>query len=157
MVNIWQCEERSRTRSRMFNQQLTCLQFSVDGGHLAVGSLRGSLYVMDPSTLCDITTGQTTLKSSQIMDVKYSPNNRFLAVALHCRSLQIFEVDDGYSSRAILRGHLFPLKNLDWDQSSRFIRTTSSGCELIFWDCTSKTRVRDLGQVRDLNWQTYHI
>ena len=156
MVNIWQCEERSRTRSRMFNQQLTCLQFSVDGGHLAVGSLRGSLYVMDPSTLCDITTGQTTLKSSQIMDVKYSPNNRFLAVALHCRSLQIFEVDDGYSSRAILRGHLFPLKNLDWDQSSRFIRTTSSGCELIFWDCTSKTRVRDLGQVRDLNWQTYH-
>ena len=64
-----------------------------DSHHLAVGGRQGRLKVLDELTLRPVWEGKDCTQA--ISDMKYSPNNRYLAVASHDTYIDVYAATRG--------------------------------------------------------------
>lgn len=70
-------------------------------------------------------------------DIKFSPNNQFIAVASHDKKVHVFAFktcDHFWTSTA---SSSF-VSHLDWTADSRFLRTNDGAYELLFYDVEAK-------------------
>ena len=77
-----------------------------------------------------------------IQDMKYSPNNKMLAVSSHDNMIYVIDIKDKkYHSdaMAVCKGHSSYISHIDFSQDSKFLQSTCGAYELLFWDVQSKT------------------
>lgn len=125
------------------NEAVACA-FSADGERLAVGTYDGAVVVFDLAkfaggTLKLLRNDKGTLplhdRSREISELKYSPNNKMLAVAGHDTMIEIFNtVGDAYTRLARCGGHSATVAHLDWSIDCRVLQSNCNARELLYWD-----------------------
>lgn len=69
-----------------------------------------------------------------IADLKYSPDNRYLAVASFDTFIDIYNVSNGYSRVCRCTGHSATVRHLDWSEDSSVIQSNCSAYEILYWN-----------------------
>ena len=135
-----------------------CLAFSSDGEHLAVGLSDGRLRVFevpaDHAQPASSSAGNRELDSDDypfvfgasvskgaLSDLKYSPDNRYLAVA-YMMAVDIFAVGRDhtgvtYTLLSKCTGHSSVVKHVDFSTDGRLLRTNSQGYEILHYDAST--------------------
>ena len=112
--------------------------------HAAFGLFNGEV-VIHRADLSTIDLGPSKVIASfncckeWIQDMKFSPNNKMLAVSSHDNMIYIIDIDSAkqkYMSNcmAICQGHSSYIAHIDFSQDSRYIQSTCGAYELLFWD-----------------------
>ena len=129
------------------NQACACA-FSADGKRLAVGTDDGAVAVFDidkfqGGTLKPLSNGKGGDKGTlplhtrahRISEMKYSPNNKMLAVAGHDTKIEIFNTaNDSYVKIAVCGGHSATVSHMDWSIDCKVLQSSCNARELLYWD-----------------------
>jgi WD40 repeat protein len=151
-----------------------CLAFSSDGEHLAVGLSDGRLRVFEmPADQPQPTFSSggnmelgtddyplvfgASVSKGALSDLKYSPDNRYLAVA-YMMAVDIFAVGRDhtgvtYTPLSKCTGHSSVVKHVDFSTDGRLLRTNSQGYEILHYD--ARTGAQVVGDHRDQSWHTW--
>lgn len=100
-----------------------------------------------------------------IQDMKYSPDNRKLAVSSHDNRIYVIDIGgkhglDQYhagNKMAVCKGHSSYISHIDFSHDSRFLQSTSGDYELLFWDTHSTKTVKVKGQTVRRIKQATHV
>lgn len=75
------------------------------------------------------------------MDLKYSPNNRFLAASTADMWVDVYNVTKGYARISRCTGHSANVRGLDWTSDSSIFHTDAADGELLVWDAKKGKQV----------------
>lgn len=100
-VKVWDAKGKHMLRASSVGFRCQSVAFSKDGSHIAVGSMRGRVKVLKSETMQPVSSFRPA--ESGISDLKYSPNNRVLAVASHDTCVDLydtgFRMSDGTAAK----------------------------------------------------------
>jgi len=155
-VYIWNCKAKEEVAFASFpGEQAVACAFSSDGHRLAVGTVAGKVFILSDAAqtpeqeeggwageLFPLRASQTQAARmpirdcvSEISELRYSPNNKMLAVASHDQMIDIYNaVGDSYVRLARCKGHSSTVLHVDWSTNSRVLQSTCSARELLYWD-----------------------
>lgn len=122
-----------------------------DSHHLAVGGRQGRLKVLDELTLRPVWEAHDCTQA--ISDLKYSPNNRYLAVASHDAYIDVYNASRGYEHVSRCTGHSATVKHLDWRLDSKLLQANCAAYEVLYWD--PKTGRQITANQRNAGWHTW--
>eukprot|EP00294_Goniomonas_avonlea_P000545 CAMPEP_0114552826 /NCGR_PEP_ID=MMETSP0114-20121206/7328_1 /TAXON_ID=31324 /ORGANISM="Goniomonas sp, Strain m" /LENGTH=919 /DNA_ID=CAMNT_0001737721 /DNA_START=48 /DNA_END=2807 /DNA_ORIENTATION=+ len=127
-------------------------------GHLAVGLKDGQVKIYDCGADGTSLEFVKDLRPcfDDVFDIKYSPDNRFLAAGSHDDCIHIYDCGCDYRHMGRCQGHSSFITAMDWSLDSEFLQTTSGANELYYWAMTpSIKKLSSSKQVRDLEWNTW--
>jgi len=150
-IYIWDCDAKEEIAFASFaGEQAVACAFSMDGRRLAVGTVSGKLIILkssddkgsyeaelQPLRVTETKAARMPIHDcvSEISEIKYSPNNKMLAVASHDQMIDIYNcVADNYTRLARCRGHSSTVLHLDWSANSRVLQSSCAARELLYWD-----------------------
>ena len=119
--------------------------------HLAVGGKSGKVKVLAEDNLQPLYEWQDLRQP--ITDMKYSPNNRYLAVAGNDTYIDIYNVARGYAKVARCSGHSATVKHIDWSADSSIIQSNCASYEILYWDARHGKQITD--NQRDTVWSSW--
>ena len=149
-VRVWCAERREMVRSAHLGNKCRCAAFSPDGKLLAVGCKRGGVHVLDAESLVRVRWIKTL--DSVVMDVKFSPDGRYLVAAAAERCADVYDCERGYKKISRCAGHSAAVKHADWSEDSSALRTTCAAYEILHFD--PKTGRQIQANQRDTAWAT---
>ena len=124
--------------------------------HIAVGGKNGEFAVFDETTLRPI-FNTIVSNGAAVEDVKYSPDDRRVAVSTRDASLCIFLVRGkggrGYVLQSKCEGHSAAVRHLDWSEDSSVLSSDGADYELLYWD--ARTGRQNLESQMDAEWATW--
>jgi microtubule-associated protein-like 6 len=89
-----------------------------------------------------------------ISDVKFSPDGDTLGIASTDHSTYLYNVED-FSSKGRCKKHNFPVSAIDFSDDSRWMQSTCTGGELLFFNTeTGEYNARITG-MKDVEWSTW--
>jgi len=110
----------------------------------------------------------------EVMDIKFSADGTHLAIAVRDNCIYIYKVDwddksevdsSNYKLISNMKGHTSTVTNIDWSSCGRFLQSTGSDAELLYWeivpkDAESTTNFRPQQYahpflLRDMEWNTW--
>mmetsp|Transcript_34365 Transcript_34365/g.76299 ORF Transcript_34365/g.76299 Transcript_34365/m.76299 type:complete len:1172 (-) Transcript_34365:306-3821(-) len=156
-IRLWDAALRQMTHCAPLGWVPRAVTFSngpIMGGpyHVAVGGLKGQLKILDEgANLRPLHEARDSREG--IADLKYSPNNRFLAVAEFDTNIDIYSVEKGYQRISRCTGHSSTVRSVDWSTDSSIVMSTSNDYEILFWN--AKTGKQITLPQRDVEYQTY--
>ncbi|KAL7687927.1 putative guanylate cyclase activating protein [Plasmopara halstedii] len=89
-----------------------------------------------------------------VSDVKFSPDNRTLAVASHDSNIYLYNALKGFSRTHIFSKHSSAVTHLDFSRNGDYLQSTSSGYELLFTEVKSGKHITNATRFRDEAWHT---
>jgi microtubule-associated protein-like 6 len=135
-LRIWDIEQRECVALRSLLFPARCAQYSPDGSVIAVGSVDGSLYMLNAVSLA-LLTDNVKVRKAAVTDMKFAPDGRTLAVASDTM-VDLYSTDNVHEASTfkrsgVCKGHNAEILHLDWAQDCTVLRTCSDN-ELVFWD-----------------------
>ena len=94
-------------------------------------------------------------RREEIGDLKFSPDNRWLAVASHDNFVDLYDCSRSFKRVGACKGHSSFVTHLDWSEDGRFLQTNSGDCELLFWEVPTCEQVRFPSALKDTKWDTW--
>lgn len=124
------------------NQSSQCITHNKKFDHVVIGLDNGdisirksiknlSLKFCDDIHICD----------SAILDLKFSPNDNYLAIITENKKLIILKVDKEYAIYRTYSDIGSIPRNIDWDSNSNYVQMDNEKCEYIIYNLHS-------GQIR---------
>ena len=155
---LWDASDRSMLRTcRVGFGGCQCafsaepVEAGSDSHHLAVGGRQGRLKVLDELTLRPVWEGKDCTQA--ISDMKYSPNNRYLAVASHDTYIDVYAATRGYEHVSRCSGHSATVNHIDWRLDSKLFQANCAAYEVLYWD--PKTGKQITANQRNAGWHTW--
>lgn len=138
------------------NQQGRAVAYSAKLGHLAIANNMGKVSIRD---FADFDKKLGSLKEPQewCEAVRYSPCNKFLAVASHDNHLYVYAIDDEgkYSLYKDFSKHSSYIQAIDWTADSSYIRSASGDYEKLYFNITDKVHdPHGATNTKDFVWAT---
>ena len=121
------------------------------GHHLAVGSNKGKVVILSESDMRPLFQFKDV--SGPILDLKYSPDGSYLAVASEDTFIDIYSTARGYKRVSRCSGHSANVLQVDWSADGSIIQTASSAYELLYFD--PKTGKQVYHNQKDTRWATW--
>jgi len=139
------------------NQQARGIAIS-KAGHLALGLNDGTLSIRTTANLSTEVFSDKVAKE-WIEVLKYSPDDKRLAVGSHDNNIYIYDVDGiSYKLKGALKGHNSFITQLDWSKDGEFIQSVCGAYELLFWNVEKLSQMTDgATQLKDERWATYTV
>ncbi|TPX58783.1 hypothetical protein PhCBS80983_g02906 [Powellomyces hirtus] len=137
-VRLWNTESHSLMSKRQLGSKLRCCNWDAVGKHIAVGTDDGTVHILTPEI--QGTVAVISQRRDTIHDVKYSPNNKHLAVATHESVIDVYLVDGAdqpYQRIMCCRGHSSYVLAVDWSRDSLRLQSNSGNSEIMFWTMTT--------------------
>ncbi|EKX41072.1 hypothetical protein GUITHDRAFT_74939, partial [Guillardia theta CCMP2712] len=150
----WSIEQKSQTLFLRLQKPCTTVAYS-SNGDVYVGYRDGSICRIDWESSSSETT-VSKCSASPIELMKFSHSGKYMACASSDGVLHVLDTTGGYERISSFKGHTSSITEIDWDLSSRYLRSTSISLELFFWEVGSKSRVGKVIDIKDINWITYN-
>lgn len=80
--------------------------------------------------------------NQDITDLKYSPDNCYLAVASADTFIDVYSVRNRYARVSRCVGHSSTVRHIDWSEDSKVIQSNCSAYEILYWNPRSGKQVR---------------
>ncbi|MEW5311518.1 MAG: hypothetical protein WDW38_003227 [Sanguina aurantia] len=157
-VYIWDTDAKDLLRTATVGFMARAITFSsapLEGNshHLAIGGAKGHIRILD----CDSLRPVHACKDSKegVLDLKYSPNNRFMASSTADMWVDVYNVTKGYARISRCSGHSANVRGLDWTTDSSIFHTDAADGELLVWDAKKGKQVPIPN--RDTQFATYTV
>ncbi|KAG3029619.1 Echinoderm microtubule-associated protein-like 6 [Phytophthora cactorum] len=89
-----------------------------------------------------------------VIDVKFSPDNRTLAVASHDSKIYLYNVLKGFSRTHVFNKHSSYITHMDFSLDGNYLQSTSGGYELLFAEVKTGKHITNATTFRDEIWHT---
>uniref|UniRef100_A0A7S3VHN2 PLAT domain-containing protein n=1 Tax=Dunaliella tertiolecta TaxID=3047 RepID=A0A7S3VHN2_DUNTE len=153
-VFLWNARRRQLIAKVNVGLAARSVAFSPNGAHLAVGTITGSIRVVQVEDMSQ-KVAEMHFSSQGIKELKYSPDGTKLAAGSHDCDIDIFDVTRGYARLARCTGHSSYINHVDWSVDSRIIQSTCGAYELLYFDASTGKQVRQ--NQRDTMWHTWTV
>lgn len=166
-VFLWDANERKATRIARVGFQAICvaishgtLSSSAKGRshhHIVVGGRRGNLAALEESTFLRVLSEKPC--KSAISDIKFSLDDRHLAVASHDCCIDLYGTParkNGGGKYQWLRrlvGHSSTVNHVDFSRDSLLLMSASADYDLLYWNVRTGKQVTEAQ--RDVDWLTW--
>lgn len=88
--------------------------------------------------------------------IKYSPDNKYLAVGSHDNNIYVYDVDNDYSLYCRFNKHNSFVTSLDWSMDSTYIRSVCGAYEKLYYNVKDKEfDPYGLTNTKDYQWASY--
>jgi WD40 repeat protein len=162
-VRVWDMKSHKQLHITMLNSFVRSLAYSPSGHHLACGTggrfkgkstgPQGHVVVLDTFSMKPVRTLKDSKKWIRVLT--YSPDGSWLAVGSQDYNIYIYDTDDEYRLRHVLRRHNSHVSCLDFTEDSKHLRSVCGGNELLFWDARrGKPMPGGATSLRDATWHT---
>jgi WD40 repeat protein len=141
----WKLEQTIGTAEQSpFSDRITALDFSPNGGLLAVGSgppsRSGEVQLIDLAT-ATVAQNLGEVHSDTVLCLRFSPDGRQLASGGADKLCRIWQVDNGQALRA-LEGHTHHVLGLAWQDNGQRLATAGADQTVKIWKVESAEQVR---------------
>ncbi|EGZ30558.1 hypothetical protein PHYSODRAFT_471884 [Phytophthora sojae] len=89
-----------------------------------------------------------------VSDIKFSPDNRTLAVASHDSKIYLYNVLKGFSRTHVFNKHSSYITHMDFSLDGNYLQSTSGGYELLFAEVKTGKHITNATSFRDELWHT---
>ncbi|GMF20140.1 unnamed protein product [Phytophthora lilii] len=89
-----------------------------------------------------------------VSDIKFSPDNRTLAVASHDSKIYLYNVLKGFSRTHVFNKHSSYIAHMDFSLDGNYLQSTSGGYELLFTEVKTGKHITNASTFRDELWHT---
>ncbi|CAF4757561.1 unnamed protein product, partial [Rotaria socialis] len=90
-VRVWSLEDRRMIRFKSFQDLLRTCEYSQNGKYIAVGTKTGHFMILNEADLTVVVTVEH--RNQEVSDIKFSPDDRHLAVGTHDNFVDIYNVE----------------------------------------------------------------
>jgi WD40 repeat protein len=180
-VRLWDVQKRKLLNMTRLAECCSAVCFHPDGTSLAVGTESGDVIMLT----CVLLQGKkpdaqsaaagsgwdvvlrrslsknrasesaSGAKSMEVMDVKFSPNRNYLAVACRDTCIYVLSVLQQYKRKAVCRGHSSFVVKVDFSVDGSVLQSNDAAREVLFWDVESGRQLPQAAFVRDVKWASW--
>jgi WD40 repeat protein len=140
-LRIWSIRRKCLIDMRILPSVGSSLTFSSSGSHLCLGMASGAFAIYDME-LNVVTAFQHSQRS--ISALRYSPNDKVLAVGSEDTNIYLYAADKNYSRLGVCRGHTDPVVHIDFSKNSLFMQSNDTNYGINYWDHWGETASLDL-------------
>lgn len=155
-------ESFSIIASNRLQGKLRGLACSSDGKYVAVGNDFGDIFILKSLDLSQVHFQKYDRKAVSakgsihaIENLRFSPDNKYLAVASHDCVVYIWEMGGEFKLIGDCRGHSSWITHLDWSKDGSILQTNSRDYELLFWSIPSCKQITSASSFKDIEWDTF--
>ena len=152
-LRVYDMYQRRQVAVRNVSGKARSACYSPDGKLVAAGFYGGGFIVFETSTGNELAAKKH--RREEIGDLKFSPDNRWLAVASHDNFVDLYDCSRSFKRVGVCKGHSSFVTHLDWSEDGRFLQTNSGDCELLFWEVPTCEQVRFPSALKDTKWDTW--
>lgn len=127
----------------------TCIDWSPDGQHLALGTSNWKAVTGDIDTLKMVGIAD---HHGRVTSVAWSPDGRHLATGGEDAEVKIIAVDGAEESTVRLIGHSSSVNSLEWSADGRRIVSSATGSDARIWEFDGDSEGQDSGLSGHRNW-----
>jgi len=159
-LRIWDGSTRRFSREVKLDCKSRALCWNPNGSNIAVGlggaaedgrqGRDGMILVFDSNTLELL--GEIRDSKECIADIKFSPNEKILAVASHDRRVYLYDVSRNFELQAKCEGHSHPVLHVDFSADSEYVRSNCDGYEMIFHRVEDGAVINSPSMLKDAEW-----
>ena len=127
------------------NQCARAVTYNPYKDHVVIGICDGSISIR--SGLLNLNENEKAIPDIELTNewievMKFSPDNKHLAVGAHDKIIYILNVDENYSKERTLRDHSSFIKCIDWDFESEYIQSVCGNREFLFFKVDEGKQIR---------------
>lgn len=89
-----------------------------------------------------------------VSDVKFSPDNRVLAVASHDTNIYFYDVLKGFAKKQVFKKHSSYVAHIDFSSDGNYVQSTCGAYELLFSEVKTAKHMTAAAAFRDERWHT---
>ncbi|TYZ57872.1 hypothetical protein PybrP1_010272 [[Pythium] brassicae (nom. inval.)] len=89
-----------------------------------------------------------------VSDVKFSPDNRVLAVASHDSNVYLYDVLKGFAKQQVFKKHSSYVTHVDFSSDGTHLQSTCGAYELLFSEVATAKHLTGATAFRDERWHT---
>eukprot|EP00960_Hanusia_phi_P028776 747591-Hanusia_phi.AAC.13 len=156
-VNLWDARGRIQKQTWKCRAAVFSVDFISSGESFAAGLSDGSAMLYFDFEEPNPSVTEVPCAFGPVRSLKFSPNKKMLAVGHEQGVVNVYEMYGRNCEHFFtFKGHSASVTEIDWDHSSRYLRSTSIALELFFWEVGSKSRVGKVVDIKDINWNSYN-
>ncbi|GMH75277.1 hypothetical protein TrLO_g13994 [Triparma laevis f. longispina] len=121
-------------------------------GTKKAGKKDGSFIIFDSTKLSQIHEGRDS--NECIMDIKFSPDNKTLAVGSFDTNVYLYNAQDGYSKRAVIKCAGSWVTHIDFTVDSQYLQISDGAHSLVFAECTNGVQIPTPASLKDATYST---
>ena len=159
---LWNIRTKKVVDSLKMDSPIFAVEYSCSGHAFAVAVASGHFFVHTGAGIQEKLTSPDKQPRSLIGCLKFAPNDQHLALGLENHKIVVYDVAGKECTLVMtLKGHGAPVTELDWDRASEmtgspFIRSISSGLELLYWSIPLEQQVIQSDTLEHVAWNTNH-
>lgn len=153
-VRVWDAQNQILAQCFPMQDKAQCLSFSPKGDLLAIGCTTGRFLVIESDKRSLVAVKELQERREPILDIKFSPSGNLLAVASNENKIDIYDCTSNYARVSTCEGHTNFVTKLDWSADDAYIRSTCCEYDLMFWETTKGTCMKNPKELRDVQWAT---
>lgn len=136
-LRVWSIRSKGQLQIRVLPEESRCVCYNNNGSQIAVGMKNGTMAVLSSPSLKLLSTWLHC--SQSVTEIKFSPNNQFLASASQDGNIYLYSENDNgsgsYIRQAVCKGlNSSPIEHFDFSLSSQYLQSTDNDCNLKYWD-----------------------
>jgi WD40 repeat protein len=151
-VRVWDAQNQILAQCFPMQDKVQCLSFSPRGDLLAVGCTTGRFLVIESDKRSLVAVKELQERREPILDIKFSPSGNLLAVASSENKIDIYDCTSNYSRVSTCEGHSNFVTKLDWSEDDAYIRSTCCEYDLMFWETSKGSPIKNPKEMRDVQW-----